>query len=113
MISHCQLGSYHFPIPLFNPWPFASHPTMLTIESIFPKLVSFLTVNGPGVAFEKYQASAYQLANILNFALQFDLTKMSNPSIQNDFSYYRRTVSKMRIGNVQAFTHIYSRLKER
>jgi hypothetical protein len=25
---------------------------------------------------------------------------MGNPSIQNDFSYYRRTVSKMKLGSV-------------
>lgn len=27
---------------------------------------------------------------------------MTNPAIQNDFSYYRRTLSRMRINNVPA-----------
>jgi hypothetical protein len=69
-------------------------------ESLFPKLVAFLTSDDPAKTFEKYQASAYQLATIVNFAIQFDLLKMGNPSIQNDFSYYRRTVSRMKLGNV-------------
>jgi hypothetical protein len=79
---------------------------MLTIlflfitESAFPKLVAFLCAEDPASSFEKYQASAYQLATTINFAIQFDLIKMGNPSIQNDFSYYRRTVSKMKLANV-------------
>lgn len=28
------------------------------------------------------------------------LLQMTNPAIQNDFSYYRRTLSRMRINNV-------------
>eukprot|EP00064_Thunnus_orientalis_P022579 superscaffoldBa00007736_g22785 len=27
---------------------------------------------------------------------------MTNPAIQNDFSYYRRTISRMRINNLSA-----------
>ncbi|KAG5841846.1 hypothetical protein ANANG_G00171310 [Anguilla anguilla] len=41
-------------------------------------------------------------AEILHFTLRFDELKMTNPAIQNDFSYYRRTLSRMRIKNVPA-----------
>lgn len=35
-----------------------------------------------------------QLAEILEFVLKFDEHKMKTPAIQNDFSYYRRTVTR-------------------
>ncbi|XP_056157807.1 CYFIP-related Rac1 interactor B-like [Lampris incognitus] len=48
---------------------------------------------------EQQQALARQFAQILHFTLRFDELKMTNPAIQNDFSYYRRTISRMRINN--------------
>jgi hypothetical protein len=48
---------------------------------------------------ETQQALVKQLAEILDFVLKFDDLKMTNPSIQNDFSYYRRTVNRLRIAN--------------
>ncbi|KAM8839280.1 CYFIP-related Rac1 interactor B-like isoform 2-T2 [Synchiropus picturatus] len=48
---------------------------------------------------EQKQALARQFAQILHFTLRFDELKMTNPAIQNDFSYYRRTISRMRINN--------------
>ncbi|KAG8009558.1 Protein FAM49B [Nibea albiflora] len=51
---------------------------------------------------EREQALAKQFAEILHFTLRFDELKMTNPAIQNDFSYYRRTLSRMRINNVPA-----------
>jgi hypothetical protein len=39
---------------------------------------------------------AKQLADILDFVLRFDDAKMINPAIQNDFSYYRRSLSKQK-----------------
>lgn len=35
-----------------------------------------------------------QLAEILEFVLKFDEHKMKTPAIQNDFSYYRRTLTR-------------------
>uniref|UniRef100_A0A8C5VYH6 CYFIP related Rac1 interactor B n=1 Tax=Microcebus murinus TaxID=30608 RepID=A0A8C5VYH6_MICMU len=52
--------------------------------------------------FTREQALAKQFAEILHFTLRFDELKMTNPAIQNDFSYYRRTLSRMRINNVPA-----------
>uniref|UniRef100_A0A2K6GFI0 CYFIP related Rac1 interactor B n=1 Tax=Propithecus coquereli TaxID=379532 RepID=A0A2K6GFI0_PROCO len=49
-----------------------------------------------------YPASRARFAEILHFTLRFDELKMTNPAIQNDFSYYRRTLSRMRINNVPA-----------
>ncbi|XP_076319092.1 CYFIP-related Rac1 interactor B-like isoform X2 [Tachypleus tridentatus] len=45
------------------------------------------------------QALVKQFAEILDFVLKFDDLKMMNPAIQNDFSYYRRTVSRLRLAN--------------
>uniref|UniRef100_H3AI63 CYFIP related Rac1 interactor B n=1 Tax=Latimeria chalumnae TaxID=7897 RepID=H3AI63_LATCH len=54
---------------------------------------------------EREQALAKQFAEILHFTLRFDELKMTNPAIQNDFSYYRRTLSRMRINNVPVTRH--------
>ncbi|XP_060584510.1 CYFIP-related Rac1 interactor B-like [Ruditapes philippinarum] len=46
---------------------------------------------------EKQQALFKQFAQVLDFVLKFDDLKMTNPVIQNDFSYYRRTESRRRM----------------
>ncbi len=43
---------------------------------------------------EARQALAKQLAHILDFVLRFDELKMKAPAMQNDFSFYRRTMSR-------------------
>ena len=43
---------------------------------------------------ETQQALVKQLAEILEFVLKFDEFKMKTPAIQNDFSYYRRTLTR-------------------
>ncbi|CAG8691281.1 14835_t:CDS:2 [Cetraspora pellucida] len=43
---------------------------------------------------EQHQALTKLFADILDFAFEFDYLKMKTPSIQNDFSYYRRTLSR-------------------
>eukprot|EP00062_Callorhinchus_milii_P017724 gi/632970415/ref/XP_007901637.1/ PREDICTED: protein FAM49B isoform X1 [Callorhinchus milii] len=60
------------------------------------------TPHSPTQHLEREQALAKQFAEILHFTLRFDELKMTNPAIQNDFSYYRRTLSRMRINNVPA-----------
>eukprot|EP00002_Diphylleia_rotans_P000653 TRINITY_DN1032_c0_g1_i1.p1 TRINITY_DN1032_c0_g1~~TRINITY_DN1032_c0_g1_i1.p1 ORF type:complete len:314 (-),score=72.77 TRINITY_DN1032_c0_g1_i1:614-1555(-) len=42
------------------------------------------------------QSLAKLLAQLFDFVLRFDEKKMSCPQIQNDFSYYRRTTSKIK-----------------
>ncbi|XP_042285713.1 CYFIP-related Rac1 interactor B-like [Thunnus albacares] len=58
--------------------------------------------SSPTQQLEQKQALARQFAHILHFTLRFDELKMTNPAIQNDFSYYRRTISRMRINNLSA-----------
>lgn len=41
-----------------------------------------------------HQALVREFALILDFLLKFDQTKMMKPQIQNDFSFYKRTMSK-------------------
>jgi len=43
---------------------------------------------------QKYQATSRRLADLLDFVLKFDETKMLRPGLQNDFSYYRRSLGK-------------------
>uniref|UniRef100_A0A8C9S3Z6 CYFIP related Rac1 interactor B n=1 Tax=Scleropages formosus TaxID=113540 RepID=A0A8C9S3Z6_SCLFO len=60
------------------------------------------TPDSPTQHLEREQALAKQFAEILHFTLRFDELKMTNPAIQNDFSYYRRTLNRMRINNIPA-----------
>lgn len=70
------------------------------LEVLFPKLLTSLmkedaanTVASSAIATQ--QALAKQLADVLDFVLQFDDAKMINPGIQNDFSYYRRSLARL------------------
>ncbi|XP_026544494.1 protein FAM49B-like [Notechis scutatus] len=74
------------------------------LESALRGLLGALTSTpySPTQHLEREQALAKQFAEILHFTLRFDELKMTNPAIQNDFSYYRRTLSRMRINNVPA-----------
>ena len=46
---------------------------------------------------EVNQEACYELANILSFAMHFDEVKMRLPALQNDFSYYRRTLGRIKL----------------
>ncbi|KAM9844654.1 CYFIP-related Rac1 interactor B-like isoform 1-T2 [Aulostomus maculatus] len=74
------------------------------LESSLWCLLDVLTSSAatPTQHLEQKQALARQFAHILHFTLRFDELKMTNPAIQNDFSYYRRTISRMRINNLAA-----------
>jgi len=66
------------------------------IEDIFPRILFVLCKGNIVDNVGKYQATTKKLADLLNFVLQFDDLKMTNPSIQNDFSYYRRLLSRIK-----------------
>lgn len=71
------------------------------LENVIPRLLTVLCC-GPLTPYEHLQtqqALVKQFAEILDFVLKFDSLKMTNPSVQNDFSYYRRTMSRIRIAN--------------
>ena len=63
------------------------------------KILTFLCKGDMTDQIAKNQATCNKLGQMLAFAFRFDQIKMNNPNIQNDFSYYRRTVSKMKMGN--------------
>ncbi|KND02994.1 uncharacterized protein SPPG_02067 [Spizellomyces punctatus DAOM BR117] len=71
----------------------------LKLEEAFPRLMAFLCTGDVMRNLEVRQATAKQLADVLHFVSLFDELKMGNPNVQNDFSYYRRTLSRMRMAN--------------
>lgn len=75
----------------------------LELESIVPKILGELCSGAmtPTQHLETQQALVKQFAEILEFVLKFDEYKMKTPAIQNDFSYYRRTVSRQRMSRDQ------------
>lgn len=73
----------------------------LDLENVIQELLSVLCSAdmSPRVHLESQQALFKQFAEILDFVLRFDDLKMTNPAIQNDFSYYRRTLSRRKMAN--------------
>jgi len=69
----------------------------LELESCFPKLLVALCKTDPKQSINNQQALAKQMADVFDFVLRFDDLKMVNPAIQNDFSYYRRTLNRKKI----------------
>jgi len=70
----------------------------VTLTGVIPSLLQALCE--PGNAEEtlvSMQSLTRQMADIMNFVLRFDDSKMTNPAIQNDFSFYRRTLNKMKM----------------
>lgn len=67
------------------------------LVKVFPILLSAVCSGDPEATFSKHQALTKQLASIFDFAMAYDELKMSNPAISNDFSYYRRTMSAMKM----------------
>jgi len=67
------------------------------VEKMLPKLLQELCQENPEETLQTKQALAKQCAEILSFVLKFDDLKMNNPAIQNDFSYYRRTLSRLKM----------------
>eukprot|EP00049_Salpingoeca_infusionum_P017757 m.354239 g.354239 ORF g.354239 m.354239 type:complete len:324 (-) comp16960_c1_seq1:464-1435(-) len=69
------------------------------IEGVLPQLLLELCAENPIEALEQKQAIAKQFADVLYFVLKFDDMKMNNPAIQNDFSYYRRTLNRKKMNS--------------
>jgi len=66
-----------------------------SIELTLPKLWGALCDTKEGrLTLGDQQALAKQLADIFDFALRFDQTRMMRPNLSNDFSYYRRLLPK-------------------
>ncbi|ELT88316.1 hypothetical protein CAPTEDRAFT_148019 [Capitella teleta] len=75
------------------------HDFSIALEMVVQQLLAALCSNSmtPKQHLESQQALFKQFAEILDFVLKFDDLKMTNPAIQNDFSYYRRTLSRMKM----------------
>jgi len=67
------------------------------LQDTFPKLLSSLCKDDPKNSLGNQQALAKQMADVLDFVLRFDDLKMQSPAIQNDFSYYRRSLSRLKM----------------
>jgi len=85
------------------------------VEKIYPKLLTSLFQAEDDLKrnLQGQQSLAKQLADIFDFALRFDDKKMLNPGIQNDFSYYRRTLSRIKMTNKGAEIKIKDELANR
>ncbi|CAK8697861.1 CYFIP-related Rac1 interactor B-like [Clavelina lepadiformis] len=90
-----QADTWHAIIPLVKQlkefYEFSKH-----LQKCIQDLLRALTCQplSPLQHLETKQALAKQFAEILHFTLKFDDLKMNNPAIQNDFSYFRRTMSR-------------------
>jgi len=85
----------------------------LELESCFPQLLVALCKNDPKDSLANQQALAKQLADVFDFVLRFDDAKMVNPAIQNDFSYYRRTLNRMKLSKKELNIKIRDELANR
>jgi len=74
------------------------------IEIVIPEILSQLCSSdlSPTQHLETQQALVKQFAEILEFVLKFDEYKMTTPAIQNDFSYYRRMMSRQSLSSSEA-----------
>lgn len=64
------------------------------LQTLLPRLLASLSSEHAAVSLSERSATVFLLAQMFHFAFHFDELKMLNPAIQNDFSYYRRTVSR-------------------
>jgi len=95
------------------------------IEEVVPMLIDALSVcprdekSKSKLSVATCQSLSTQLALILDFALRFDQIRMRQPSITNDFAFYRRLLTKFNrdervklkeddAGNVTLFTAEYT-----
>jgi len=65
------------------------------IEELWPQLLKYLSEN-PEEVIANQQALLKEISQLFHFIFLFDLKKMMNPHIQNDFAYYRRVLSRMK-----------------
>ena len=73
------------------------------LEDFLPVLFEPLCTQDPVQSIVSNMGAARLLGEVFNFALRFDDLKMVNPAIQNDFSYYRRTLNRLKLskqGNI-------------
>ncbi|KAG0241514.1 Protein fam49a [Actinomortierella wolfii] len=70
-----------------------------TIENCLPQILETLCIGDVNENLENHKALARILCQLLDFVFEFDSLKMKTPQIQNDFSYYRRCLSRGKLSN--------------
>lgn len=73
----------------------------LVIEKTISRLVETLSTD-PESTIQSQLPVVRLLAEVFDFVLRFDDAKMTNPAIQNDFSYYRRILNRIKLSNQAA-----------
>jgi len=74
----------------------------LELEKVWPQVLDTMCQDDAVQGVQVHLALAKQLAEIFDFVCHFDEAKMVNPAIQNDFSYYRRVLSRMKNADKEA-----------
>jgi len=68
----------------------------LKLEAIWPNLLEAICTEDPIESIGNQQAIIKQISELFKFVFLFDHEKIMHPSIQNDFSYYRRVYHRMK-----------------
>ncbi|KAI7871573.1 hypothetical protein BDF14DRAFT_1762477 [Spinellus fusiger] len=66
-----------------------------------PRLLDVLCQGNVSKNLEEHQGLTKLLADLLDFVFEFDHLKMRNPTLQNDFSYYRRMLQRGRYSSTE------------
>jgi len=74
----------------------------VVIEKTMEKLLGALCADDPVSNLTAHLGLTKQIAEVFDFVLRFDDAKMTNPAIQNDFSYYRRILNRIKLSNKAA-----------
>ncbi|ELP85147.1 hypothetical protein EIN_081790 [Entamoeba invadens IP1] len=67
-----------------------------SMKTQFSEAMSVVSRTNGTLSVTNLQATTVQIMELIDFAIQFDNKKLMNPGLQNDFSYYRRSVGKMK-----------------
>ncbi|KAI9314455.1 hypothetical protein BX666DRAFT_2020116 [Dichotomocladium elegans] len=68
------------------------------LRDAVPELLNVLCKGDVGKNLERHQGLTKLFADMLDFVFEFDYLKMRSPTLQNDFSYYRRMLQRGRYG---------------
>jgi len=78
----------------------------LALENVWPKILDAICQEDPVASVQTHLALTEQLAYVFDFTFHFDQGKMVNPAIQNDFSYFRRVLTRMRNSDKEAVKEV-------
>ncbi|KAG0297605.1 Protein fam49a [Dissophora globulifera] len=70
-----------------------------SIDTCLPLILQTLCIGDVNKNLERHQPLARILCQVLDFVFEFDSLKMKTPQIQNDFSYYRRCLSRGKLAS--------------